>query len=125
MKDYIFLMHNDAPEVSDAGSDWESYIAKLRKNGNFEGGSAIGAGECVSKSGAASGITTHLSGYIRVQAESLDHAKKLVEGNRWRNRVDAHTVIRSFQDHAAGQCHPPGLGGSVMTLFLLRPPAQH
>jgi len=80
MTDYIFLMHNDA-----AGAEtdvaWEQYLRKLRSSGRFEGGSAIGPGECVSKQRRPTGITAHLSGYIRVQADTLEAAKKLLEGN--------------------------------------------
>ena len=78
MIDYIFLMHDDAPKARNDQSDydWEPYIAKLQKSGHFSGGSAIGTGECINKSGVASGITSYLSGYIRVQAESLSHAKR-------------------------------------------------
>jgi hypothetical protein len=80
MNDYIFLMHNDA---AGAESDvaWEHYLGKLRSTGQFEGGSSIGPGECVAKSGRPTGITPHLSGYLRVQAETLEAAKKLLEGN--------------------------------------------
>jgi len=80
MTDYLFLMHDDAtaPE-SDAA--WEAYLHKLRASGQFEGGSAIGPGECVTKAGPSAGITAHLSGYIRVRAETLAAAKRLLEGN--------------------------------------------
>jgi hypothetical protein len=81
MLDYIFLMHDDAPGTPQNLYDWESYIAKLRASGRFDGGSAIGAGECVNKSGSTPGISRHLSGYIRVRAESLSAAKMLLEGN--------------------------------------------
>jgi hypothetical protein len=80
MNDYIFLMHND---VAHAESDaaWEQYLEKLRASGQFEGGSSIGRGECVAKSRVATGITSHLSGYMRVRAETLEAAKLLLEGN--------------------------------------------
>jgi hypothetical protein len=39
MPNYIFLMHDDAPDV---GDDWEPYLTKLKASGSFEGGSAIG-----------------------------------------------------------------------------------
>ena len=80
MKDYILLMHNDtsSPESDVA---WEHYLKKLRSTGQFEGGSSMGAGECVAKSRPTIGITSHLSGFIRVQAETLEAAKKLIEGN--------------------------------------------
>lgn len=84
MNDYMFFMHDDVPPGADASRDeaWGRYFAKLRASGRFEGGSAVGpGGECVTKAGSTQPVTRHLTGYIRVQAESLDAAKLLVEGN--------------------------------------------
>jgi hypothetical protein len=80
MADYIFLMHDDAPAAEDEAS-WEPYLEKLRASGAFEGGSAIGEGICARKRGALPGITAHLTGYIRVKADNIDHAKSLLIGN--------------------------------------------
>lgn len=77
MPDYIFLMHDDA----DDDSDWGPYLAKLKKSGRFEGGSAIGGGTCVKKTGAASPLSAHLTGYVRVTADNIEHAKSMVAGN--------------------------------------------
>lgn len=80
MLDYILLMHNDATDtVSDAA--WEQYFTKLRSSGLFDGGSSIGPGECMAKHRPAIGVTSHLSGFIRIRAENLEAAKKLLEGN--------------------------------------------
>jgi hypothetical protein len=84
MNDYILFMHGDTSDGRrNRGEDeWTAYLAKLRQAGVFQGGSAIGDGVCVSKSTSpAPDITQHLSGYIRVQAESLSHARDLVIGN--------------------------------------------
>jgi hypothetical protein len=82
MNDYIFLMHNDAnDEKRTRGDEWAAYFAQLRQVGAFQGGSAIGDGVCMSKAGAPPGITPQLSGYIRVQPESLNRARELVQGN--------------------------------------------
>ena len=83
MNDYIFFMHDDAREGAEQNADvaWEQYFAMLRASGQFSGGSSIGSGICVTKAGPGKEITSHLSGYIRVQAESLEHAKKLLVGN--------------------------------------------
>ncbi len=78
MAEYILLMHDDA--VSDH-SAWDTYLEMLRQRGAFEGGSEIGDGICLRKSGTAPAITTHLAGYIRVNAASIDQAKSLVVGN--------------------------------------------
>ncbi len=85
--DYLLLMHDDAARDAegdapeDSGATWEDYFARLRALGRFEGGSAIGPGVCVRKSGAAPPVTAYLSGFIRVTADSLDHARALVAGN--------------------------------------------
>ena len=44
-------------------------------------GSLIGDGVCASKSSPTAAITGHISGYIRVCAESLESARELVVGN--------------------------------------------
>src|ERR1700738_286342 len=78
MAEYIFLMHEDA------GADekrWEPYLRKLKQGGFFQGGSAIGNGICARKSGAPVSVTEHLTGFIRVDADSLDQAKSLLMGN--------------------------------------------
>ena len=83
MPDYLFLMHDDAPDSGSepTGDGWGRYIETLQASGNFQGGSAIGGGVCARKSGVAPMITGHLSGFIRVGAESLDHARSLLAGN--------------------------------------------
>jgi YCII-related domain len=82
MNDYIFLMHYDAPARRDGdGADWATYLDKLKGAGVFQGGSSVGDGVCVSKSGAAPGITAHIVGYIKVRADSMDAARDLVLGN--------------------------------------------
>ncbi|MES2076086.1 MAG: hypothetical protein V4462_10775 [Pseudomonadota bacterium] len=79
MKDYIIFMHDDAKEESAAA--WERYLTMLRGSGRFSGGSEIGQGVCVAKSGQPRPISAQLSGYLLVQAESIEDAKKLLEGN--------------------------------------------
>jgi hypothetical protein len=82
MNEYLLLMHDDAPaHVGDGTHSWPAYFAKLRAEDAFEGGSAIGGGECVSKSGRTVELTPQLTGYIRVRAVSLEAARALVEGN--------------------------------------------
>ena len=78
MPEYIFLMHDDA---SGGENDWEPYLKQLRDSGHFEGGSAIGDGVCVRKIGEAPPLTVHLTGYVRVNARNLDHAKSMLVGN--------------------------------------------
>lgn len=84
MKDFIFFMHDDAAAsaLDRAGvPSWEQYLGKLRAAGRLSGGSSIGAGACVSKARPSRAITSHLSGYVRVRAASLEDALALVAGN--------------------------------------------
>ena len=82
MNDYIFMLHNDARDDGHSRNDeWAAYIAKLQQAGVFQGGIAIGDGVCVSKNGAPPDITPQLTGFIRVQSESLSRAQELVQGN--------------------------------------------
>ena len=80
MADFILLMHADtlAP-VNDLA--WDDYIADLLAQGRFQGGSAIGAGACERKTGAAPPTTDHLTGFIRVSADDLAQARTLLVGN--------------------------------------------
>jgi hypothetical protein len=78
MNDYIIFMHNDAQE--DAAS-WQPYLARLNDSGRFSGGSSIGQGVCVTRTGQTRPITSHLTGYILVRAESMEEALTLLDGN--------------------------------------------
>jgi hypothetical protein len=75
MAEYILFMHDDADDDPRA---WDPYLRTLRQSGAC---SAIGDGICVRKSGPAPAITDHLSGYIRLTADSIDHAKSFLAGN--------------------------------------------
>jgi hypothetical protein len=77
MPGYLLLMHNDATVTV----PWPPYLAALRKSGNFEGGSAIGAGVCMRKTGVTPSTSEHLTGFIRISANNLEHAQSLVIGN--------------------------------------------
>lgn len=80
MPDSILLMRNDATAPVEVDA-WGPYIAGLNAAGAFEGGSAIGEGVCVRKSGVAGAITAHLRGYTRITAPSLEAARALLAGN--------------------------------------------
>jgi hypothetical protein len=79
MAEYIFLMHDDA--TADDETSWDGYLRGLKESGVFEGGSVIGAGICARKRGAVPSITAHLTGYIRVNADDIEHARSLLAGN--------------------------------------------
>ena len=80
MGDYILLMHDDAVE-QESDAAWQAYIGQLQTSGAFGGGSAIGAGICLRKNGDPAPSSDHLTGYIRVQAASMEEAQRLVPGN--------------------------------------------
>lgn len=81
MNDYLFLTHR-LPQGSSAPSGaWAPYLDRLRRTGHFSGGSAIGGGLSVSRSGVTSDTTSHLTGYIRISAHSIEDACKLLEGH--------------------------------------------
>jgi hypothetical protein len=78
MPDYLFLMHNDAV----AGErTWAPYVQGLLEDGILRGGSAIGDGVCERKNGVPATLTAHLVGFMRVKADSLEHARSLLAGN--------------------------------------------
>jgi hypothetical protein len=79
MPHFILLMHDDGP--GDGGLDWDPYLMRLREAGVYQGGSAIGDGECVRKSGDAPEPTAHISGFVRVTAKDLAEARQLLAGN--------------------------------------------
>ncbi len=78
MADYILLMH-DAGAA--APEDWNTYLSWLGECGVLRGGSAIGRGICLRKAGAAPDITRHLTGYIKIAADTLEHAAIFLAGN--------------------------------------------
>ena len=83
MNDYILFMHNDATDMAHANDDkrWNEYISMLRGSGQFEGGSSIGAGECLKKNAPATAAPVEVTGFIQVRAASLQDAKRFLVGN--------------------------------------------
>ena len=83
MNDYILFMHDDAPEraIADDGARWQDYLAALRASGQFDGGSAIGAGIITAKGRAERPAMTSVNGYLRVRAENLEAARRFLDGN--------------------------------------------
>ena len=78
MNEYLLLMHAGT-HVEPAS--WTAYLAKLRSAGRFLGGSAIGGGICVTRSGSPPEITHHLVGYLKIRADDLAEATALLAGN--------------------------------------------
>jgi hypothetical protein len=78
--DFLLLMHDDAATPVDVAG-WEPYLAGLRAAGVLQGGSAIGEGLCVRRSGEPAPVSRQLGGYIRILAEDLAQARTHVVGN--------------------------------------------
>lgn len=78
MGDYLLLMHNDTQLTA---GDWEPYLAALEAGGHLRGGSAIGGGACFRKQGDVPAVSAHLTGFVRVDAASLEAAAALLAGN--------------------------------------------
>ena len=80
MAGFILLMHGDY-DAGGRAEAWEPYLDRLGRAGVLRGGSAIGAGLCMRRSGAAPDVSGHLVGYVKIEARDLAHAQELVLGN--------------------------------------------
>ncbi|MGL4397041.1 MAG: hypothetical protein ACRCS9_10920 [Hyphomicrobium sp.] len=80
MTSFIFLMHGDY-DLGGKAEVWQPYLDMLSTAGALRGGSAIGSGVCMRRSGSVPEVSRHLVGYVKVDARDLDHARDLVHGN--------------------------------------------
>jgi hypothetical protein len=72
-------MHNDTTVEEDVGA-WVPYLSRLRRSGEFEGGSSIGEGatfRAVEEPKPRTGVT----GYFLVNTKDLASAQVYREGN--------------------------------------------
>ena len=67
--------------ATERAADWEAYLDGLGNAGRLRGGSAIGEGVCYRKAGAPVAVSAHLTGFIRIVAESLADAQACLPGN--------------------------------------------
>ena len=77
MAEFILFTHADAVE----SAEWAPYLETLQAAGVFRGGSSIGAGICARKDGAARPVSEHIVGFIRIDADDLAHAQRLLAGH--------------------------------------------
>jgi hypothetical protein len=80
MQDFLLLMHDDASSTVETQA-WVRYLDGLRQAGRLQGGSAIGGGACMRKAPPIPPLTSSLTGFIRVSADDLSDACRLVAGN--------------------------------------------
>lgn len=80
MAEFLFLMHSDVREpVSEDG--WNEYIEKLVSIGAMRAGSAVGGGRSFRRSGRPANVSGHIVGYLKIEAESVNHAETMLSGN--------------------------------------------
>lgn len=79
MADYILLMHGDGGD--EQAADWEAYLDGLANAGRLRGGSAISQGACYRMLGTPGRLSGHLTGFVRISAESLADAETCLAGN--------------------------------------------
>ncbi|MGB8818023.1 MAG: hypothetical protein WCC66_08915 [Rhizobiaceae bacterium] len=79
MTDFIFLMHALPDGIREG--DWSPWLDKLTQGGYLRGGSEIGDGATFKKAGGSAPVTHHINGFVRIQANDMNEAKMLLEGN--------------------------------------------
>ena len=80
MADFILLMHGDY-DLDGKTENWQPYLDMLSSAGALRGGSAIGSGLCMRRSGFIPDVSRRLVGYVKIEARDLDHARELVQDN--------------------------------------------
>ena len=73
---YITFMHNNV-KSQPSDKDWQHFFEIANQSGLFRGGSAIGKRTTIGKDGVPD-ITSHIGGYMRFDAESLDELIELL-----------------------------------------------
>lgn len=83
MNEYLLLMHDDAtdPAVAQDGGRWGHYLAGLRADAGFDGGSTMGAGRVHRQRATPAPVSAALTGFLRVRADSLQDAERFLAGN--------------------------------------------
>lgn len=79
-QEFIAFMHDDTTSY-EREDDWEPYHTSLRTSGRLRGGSAIGSGRCYRRGGNAPPVAAHITGFLRINAESLDAVERMLAGN--------------------------------------------
>ncbi len=80
MAEFILLMHDDI-ETPEDDARWRPYLESLAAEGVLRGGSAIGAGTTLRRTGEPLRTTDHIVGYVKIEADDLGHARTFVAGN--------------------------------------------
>lgn len=76
MAEFMMLMKG-----SSSAGDWETYVGELQKTGNFKGGSALANGVNAQKGSDSAADGCVVTGFIRIDADSIDDVVALLAGN--------------------------------------------
>ncbi|MEM7327316.1 MAG: hypothetical protein AAF437_01175 [Pseudomonadota bacterium] len=80
MAEFLFLMHADTRKpVSE--DRWRKYIETLVSMGAMRAGSAVGNGRSFRGSGRPAKVSDDIVGYLKIEAETFDHAETMLAGN--------------------------------------------
>ncbi len=83
-EDYILFMQGDVEDraLANDAAPWSNYLSRLKKDGKFTGGNAIGSGIYTNKNRAGKPLHDDITRFFRAGAENLGAAKLFVHGNR-------------------------------------------
>lgn len=90
---YLMLNHGSA-----SSEEWTAYIQLLSSNRHLQGGSALADGISLQNSSFSAPISPTITGYILIQAESLDQAQSLVAQSpihKSGGTVELFTLVRT------------------------------
>lgn len=79
MAEFLYLMHT-LPH-GDPEGDWSPWLDKLELSGHLRGGSEIGGGKACRKHGLPNALSSHINGFVRIEAADLVEAEMLLAGN--------------------------------------------
>ena len=80
MAEFMLLLHGVILR-DEKSQDWRTDLEFLSAEGALRGGSAIGPGVCIRRSGAVPNVTRHIVGYVIIEARNLDHTRRLAQAN--------------------------------------------
>ena len=79
MAEFILLMHKLPDGIVE--EDWSPWLDRLAQSGNLRGGSEIGGGKTCCKLGRPATMTSHINGFVRIEAADMNEAEMLLSGN--------------------------------------------
>ena len=93
MTEYIMINHG-----AGTAADWDQYFKMLRDQNHMIGGSALNQGISVKDAVFSNAITPTITGYLLIQAESLEKAKEIMAlspVHKTGGTVELFTLVKS------------------------------